>query len=252
MTRIIRLLCIVLSVLCLGITGCGAEQKRQSQSQSQSDVSFSGAQEVNSYSDSILSISYEYGSFSGGYWSFDLRLEDGHVFLSAQGSNGVDLEIKSQPVPDNALVELQNIIADHDIILWNGFSKRDDDILDGYSFELDINYENGAELHASGYMMEPDNYKQGHAALSEYLLALAEADNKYHFSDYRRMAEENRELPIGVEVSINSTPNGGVFSVAFFTDASGVLVSKDEAMYMEIHECDENGNSIYRTYMKRE
>jgi len=76
--------------------------------------------------------------------------------------------------------------------------------------------------------------------------------NGYSFLDYKTMAEENRDLPIGVGVTIGNTPNGGVFSVAFFTDASGEPVSKDEAMHIEIHECDENGNSIYRTYMERE
>ena len=76
--------------------------------------------------------------------------------------------------------------------------------------------------------------------------------DQYSFLDYKKMKEENHELPVGVDVSLNSTPNGGVFSVAFYTDANGVSVSKDEAMNMEIHECDENGNSIYRTYMKRD
>ena len=75
---------------------------------------------------------------------------------------------------------------------------------------------------------------------------------EYSFLDYKTMAEENHDLPIGVGVTIGNTPNGGVFSVAFFTDASGELVSKDEAIYVEVHECDENGNSIYRTYMRRE
>ena len=248
MTRILRLSIMVLSVLILGIAGCGAGQKKPSQP----GRNISGAQEVNSRSARILSISYEYGSFFGGYWDFELHLEDDQVLLSAQGSNGVDLDINSQPVPDNVLVELQDIIAGNGVMLWDGFSKRDDDVLDGYSFALSINYENGEELSASGYMMEPDNYEQGHAALSEYLLALAGSYNKYSFLDYKRMAEENRELPVGVGVSLNNTPNGGVFSVAFFTDASGELVSKDEATNIEIHECDENGNSIYRTYMQRE
>ena len=76
--------------------------------------------------------------------------------------------------------------------------------------------------------------------------------DKYSYLDYKTMAEEQLDLPIGVGVTIGDTPNGGVFSVAFFTDASGEPVSKDEAMYIEIHECDEKGNSIYRTYMKRE
>jgi len=66
------------------------------------------------------------------------------------------------------------------------------------------------------------------------------------------MYEETRDLPIGIEVRIHDTPNGGVFSVAFFTDDTGALVSKDEAINVEIHECDEDGQSISRTYMRLE
>ena len=240
MTRIRGLSIVALPVLILGITGCGAEQSRPD------------AGSANSGPARILSISYEYGSSLDGYRDFDLRTGDGQVLFSAHGSGGVDLEINSRPVPDDVLVELQNIIDDNDIALWDGFSTQDTDIPDGYSFALSVNYENSTELNASGYMLEPDNYKQGHAALSEYFLALAEAPVKYSFLDYKRMAEENLDLPLGVEVSLNNTPNGGVFSVAFFTDADGVPVSKDEAVNVEIHECDENGNSINRTYMKRD
>ena len=246
-TRLIRLSIMVLSVLILGMTGCGLVQKRPSQP----DVSSSEGQPENLSSARILSISYEYGSYFGGYWEFDLSLDDGQVLFYAQGSNGIDLEIDGRIVPDSVFDELQNIITDNDIILWNGFSKQDTDILDGYGFALNIDYENGTKLSASGYMMEPGNYEQGHAALSEYFLALAENYSKYSFLDYKRMAENKLDLPIGVEVSLNNTPNDGVFSVAFFTDADRVLVSKDEAMYIEINECDENGNSIYRTYMQR-
>ena len=71
------------------------------------------------------------------------------------------------------------------------------------------------------------------------------------FYEYKVMAEENRDFPVGVEVSIGNTPNGGVFSVAFFTDGDGVATSKDDATKVEIHECDENGVSIHRTYLNR-
>ena len=68
------------------------------------------------------------------------------------------------------------------------------------------------------------------------------------FLDYRKMHEENRDLPIGIAVANHDTPNGGVFSVAIFSDAKGRLVKSDDATNIEIHECDENGQSIYRTY----
>ena len=73
-----------------------------------------------------------------------------------------------------------------------------------------------------------------------------------NFLDYKKRYEENQDLPIGIEVRIHDTPNGGVFSVAFFTDDTGGLVSKDEAINVEIHECDEDGQSVSRTYMRLE
>ena len=72
------------------------------------------------------------------------------------------------------------------------------------------------------------------------------------FLEYKRMYEEGLDLPVGTEVRIHDTPNGGVFSVAFFTDDTGRSVPKDEATNVEIHECDEDGQSIHRTYMRLE
>jgi len=79
------------------------------------------------------------------------------------------------------------------------------------------------------------------------ILTACEANS---FLEYKRIAENSGDLPIGIEVRLNNTPNGGVFSVAFFTDDDGVLVPREEAAHVEIHECDKNGNSIHRTYMK--
>lgn len=44
------------------------------------------------------------------------------------------------------------------------------------------------------------------------------------------------------------TPHGGVYSIAYFLDAENKPVPKERAVRMEIHEFDEEGNSIHRTY----
>lgn len=44
------------------------------------------------------------------------------------------------------------------------------------------------------------------------------------------------------------TPNGGVYSIAYFSDEDGEPCSEDKAARIEIHECDKDGNSIFRTY----
>jgi hypothetical protein len=44
------------------------------------------------------------------------------------------------------------------------------------------------------------------------------------------------------------TPNGGVYSIAYYMDASGNPVPKSRATQMKIEEYDRKGNSIHRTY----
>ena len=56
---------------------------------------------------------------------------------------------------------------------------------------------------------------------------------------YADMKRKNISLPQNVQVSLEKTPNGGEFSVMFIDFGSNRC---------EIHECDANGNSIFRTY----
>jgi hypothetical protein len=51
-----------------------------------------------------------------------------------------------------------------------------------------------------------------------------------------------------VERRPGPTPNGGVYSIAYFRDEAGNPVSKDKAVLIEIWEFDQTGEGIYRTY----
>jgi hypothetical protein len=44
------------------------------------------------------------------------------------------------------------------------------------------------------------------------------------------------------------TPAGGVSSIAFWMDEHGDPCTREEAVQVEIHELDEEGGSIARTY----
>jgi hypothetical protein len=48
------------------------------------------------------------------------------------------------------------------------------------------------------------------------------------------------------------TPNGGVYSIAYFSDDDGKPTSKQKATRMEIVEFDGNGNEVFRTYMRKQ
>ena len=122
---------------------------------------------------------YDYGSFNGGYWRFEItKADDGvagsdseYLFI-AQGSNGIDLDVEAY-VGQDTLDDLAAIIVSNDILSWDGFSGSDNDVLDGYSFTLKVESTEGT-IFASAYMKLPDNYDQGHAALSKYLVDLAD------------------------------------------------------------------------------
>ncbi len=47
------------------------------------------------------------------------------------------------------------------------------------------------------------------------------------------------------------TPNGGVYSIAYFSDSEGNPTTKENATRMEIVEFDENDNGFFRTYMEK-
>ena len=61
--------------------------------------------------------------------------------------------------------------------------------------------------------------------------------NEKGFLKYFKMLERDEKLPENIQVSLGPTPNGGAFAVCI----TGYT-------FMEIHECDKKGNSIYRTY----
>jgi hypothetical protein len=58
--------------------------------------------------------------------------------------------------------------------------------------------------------------------------------------DTLKQTEERKDGP---------TPNGGVYSIAFFRDEAWNPVAKEEATQVEICEFDQAGECIFRTYV---
>ena len=125
----------------------------------------------------LTSFEYNYGSFNGGAYEFMIinineTTSDAPVYrFIAEGSNGVDMYANAE-VGADVLADLKEIIVSQNIFTWDGFDKRDKNLLDGYGFDLTVAFENGS-IEASGYEKYPANHAQGHRALSEFLEALA-------------------------------------------------------------------------------
>jgi hypothetical protein len=61
-------------------------------------------------------------------------------------------------------------------------------------------------------------------------------------------ADEPVMIGPGIYRAEGPTPNGGAYSEAYFSDEQGNPVLKEDAVFVEIHEINADGNSIYRTY----
>jgi hypothetical protein len=116
---------------------------------------------------------YSYGSFFGGYYEYSISSEDKKMIFKAKGMNGVDLDIEKEITKDE-IDDLLKLIVEEDLNSWNGFDKSDEDILDGYSFSLNIKFEDEYIIKAFGYEKYPENYDKRHEKIEKYLNELVE------------------------------------------------------------------------------
>jgi hypothetical protein len=65
------------------------------------------------------------------------------------------------------------VITENKIGRWDGFSKNEPNLSDGYGFTLDYGY-GGETVKAHGYGHTPENYEPGHEALIKLLFDCAE------------------------------------------------------------------------------
>ena len=127
-----------------------------------------GCNKSNEIKSDIVSFTYNYGSYHGGYYKYNISKVEDDIIFTAKGSNGIKLDIDKK-IDKSYLKELANIINENKIYEWNGFNKHNKDVLDGYGFYLEVNYENGEVIKANGYMEYPKNYDKSNKVLTAFL-----------------------------------------------------------------------------------
>lgn len=125
-------------------------------------------QQTNEYNKS--SFHYKYGDSWGTYGEFWIWTEGETTYfegLSAEAESGKSVDIYAE-VDAEIFDSISQVIHDSQIDSWDGFSKSDDNVLDGHGFSLDYEYRTES-VHADGYMYEPTNYQSGHNELLAFL-----------------------------------------------------------------------------------
>jgi hypothetical protein len=111
------------------------------------------------YDGDIVSFSFHSGSYFGGYGEYEIKNEGGELKFSARGYNGKDVNV-DKTISGEYLDRIDAVLKKYDVASWDGFNESDDDVMDGHSFSLDVEYDTGATIHAYGYMKYPRNYNQ--------------------------------------------------------------------------------------------
>ena len=149
----------------------------------------------------LISFSYSFGSYFMGYWEYEIFERKGNIYFTAQGANGIDLNVASK-VETYVLDDITKILQAYGMFSWNGFNKSAKNVDDGYSFHLVAKYEKG-ELEASGYHKYPWRYWDGHTALAEYLAELADTVELLKITDRNEITNISILLPENINIDIS-------------------------------------------------
>lgn len=125
----------------------------------------------------ITLLTYDYGSFFGGYYEFKLYYENSIPYIQARGGNGVQLSYKHE-IPKEKVIAFEEALNQQNIAEIDGFHESDEDILDGHSFSLDIQC-SGEDLSASGYEKYPEDFSKIDKVITDFFFDNIEANTTF-------------------------------------------------------------------------
>ena len=133
--------------------------------------SWFGAQPLVGTDAALVSFAYSHGGMSADQiYAYSVRAEDGR--LLADFELYCRDEIRDVPLEEEDAAALRALVDG--LWPWNGFAGSNADVLDGESFSLSAEFEDGAQLTASGTNAFPEGYPAGAAAIRAYFEGLME------------------------------------------------------------------------------
>ena len=105
--------------------------------------------------------------------NYNLYLEKDKIIINIKPNNLPYEEAKTIEINDNKVIsEIENLLNKYEVYKWDGFSKSDNNVLDGNSFFFNLVYSDNKKINANGYMMYPKNYKEVKEGLDSIFMNL--------------------------------------------------------------------------------
>lgn len=213
------------------------------------DEGSEGGIEMNTVGAGINYLEARYdGTISGEVFSYKIEKEGDTFYfiyedISLPSEEGLRTEIGRE-----VLEELRKIYDELEIEKWNGFNKRNKDVMDGHGFSLTIGFDNGERLNASGYNYSPDHYWE----FREELAGLFQP-----YIEELMEAEKERLISKGVSGKLNyvlanfQKPGGDQYEINLIRD-EGINYNLDIHIKSLKGEFFEEGDYLYYTTLPLE
>jgi len=126
----------------------------------------------------LVAFAYSQGGYPDDDYEFKVYTdESGQTYVSAQGFNGVNLFMRLR-VDKAVFAELERIVDQYDLRVWDGFHQTEPEIMDGHLFALEMEFSDGTHVVASGHMRYPAGYEEANAAIMAYFLPWGKGDGE--------------------------------------------------------------------------
>ena len=88
----------------------------------------------------------------------EIRYDSYNIFLDKDGYHVSVNDEESVPMKEETVQALMEVIETYDVSSWDGFSKANENVLDGEGFSLEIGFTDGTCVKADGDNAFPDHY----------------------------------------------------------------------------------------------
>lgn len=119
---------------------------------------FSFKKKVNIVNITKLHLSYSTSTMMYGNVIYDIEYKDDKYNIHIKPNMVPDEEAIETEISKEDMLKVEEILNKYKVYKWDGFQKSDKYVLDGNSFSFYVYFDEDKDIHASGYMMYPDDY----------------------------------------------------------------------------------------------
>ena len=120
---------------------------------------------------SSFEFSYTTGCAVNSRVEYTFKKENGSCTVTILQNGAFEEDRYKTEVPESFEAELSELLRKYRAGAWNGFDKHNRLVLDGNSFSLRAEFQNGKRLSAHGYMRWPRGYRNFRDEADELFMA---------------------------------------------------------------------------------